>query len=79
MNLLHITGAVFQIGPDYPNKAFAASFFIVSEVKSWGVMGYVQALGVDKDTTGGQAYLRISNEDVEKYMSYIGPAQWVVG
>lgn len=39
------------------NKMFAGCFLLVTEVKSWGVQGYVQVLGSDGEP-GGQAYYR---------------------
>jgi hypothetical protein len=69
-------GSVVQIDPtSYKNKAFASCMLTVTELKSWGVMGYVQALGADRTTIGGQAYIFLKWEDME----YVGEAVWVVG
>jgi hypothetical protein len=66
-------GAVVQISPDYPNKAFAGCMLVVTEVfPSWGIKGYVQALGENRDTFGGQAYLRLKESD---YV-YVGKTNW---
>jgi hypothetical protein len=67
-------GAVVQLSPEVGNPAFACSFMIVSERKSFGAQGYVQVLGT-RDGPGGQAYYRAKWEE----MIYIGQAEWVVG
>lgn len=67
-------GDVFQIKPDFENKAFAACFVTVSEIKSFGIQGYVQALGKTRDEMGGQAYIRLKWEDI----AYVGEAVWAV-
>lgn len=45
------------------NPMFSACCMVVSEVRSWGVMGYVQALGKDGNA-GGQAYYRATWDEV---------------
>lgn len=66
-------GDVVQITPEWEvNKAFAACLVVVSEVKSWGIQGYVQALGT-REEMGGQAYIRVKWEDLE----LVGAAYWV--
>lgn len=68
--------SVVQINPtSCENKAFASCMLTVTEIKSWGVMGYVQSLGSDRTTTGGQAYILLKWENME----YVGEAVWVVG
>ena len=53
-------GDIVQLSPDTTNnKMFGAALMIVTEVKSWGVQGYVQALG-ENGEMGGQAYYRAS-------------------
>jgi hypothetical protein len=44
---------------------------VVTEVKNWGIQGYVQSAGVE-----GQQYIRLANDDFE---STGGKAVWVVG
>lgn len=39
------------------NKMFAGCFMVVTEIKKWGVQGYVQSLGSNGEP-GGQAYYR---------------------
>lgn len=71
-------GMVLQIDPDHGkegigNRAFAACLLTVTEVKNWGVMGYVQALGT-RLQTGGQAYYRIE----WGHLAYVGRSFWWV-
>lgn len=69
-------GCIVQLSPiDTENKAFAGCFLVVTEVYSWGVQGYVQALGENKDTSGGQAYYRAKNGTFE----LVGVAEWIIG
>ena len=51
-------GSIVQVDPDYP--MFGGCMVVVTEVKSWGVQGYVQSAGVP-----GQQYIRIRNDDYE--------------
>jgi hypothetical protein len=39
------------------NRMFAGCLMIVTDVRSWGVQGYVQSLG-ENGELGGQAYYR---------------------
>jgi hypothetical protein len=49
---------IVQLDPEKTkNKAFAGCLMVVSEVKGWGVQGYVQSLGT-REESGGQAYYR---------------------
>lgn len=58
-------GDVLQIAPDCPtNPGFGACFLTVTEVRSWGVIGYVQALGT-REGPGGQAFIRLKWDEVE--------------
>jgi hypothetical protein len=51
-------GDVVQLNPETcRNPMFAACFLTVTELKTWGVQGYVQGLGQD-GKPGGQAYYR---------------------
>ena len=69
-------GDVVQIDPEH-DSVFGSSFMVVTEVKSWGVQGYVHAFpGFNADGTkheGGRAYLRVAFE----HMEYIVQAEWV--
>ena len=44
---------------------------VVTELKSWGIQGYVQSAGVS-----GQQYIRLANDDFE---STGGKVVWFVG
>ena len=67
-------GDVVQLDPDTTrNRMFAGCLMIVSEMKPWGVQGYVQALGQNGEP-GGQAYYRAHWDEIE----YVGPAVWIV-
>jgi hypothetical protein len=65
-------GHLVQLNPEtVGNKAFAGCILVVTELKSWGVMGYVQALGT-REGGGGQAYYRAKWEEFE----LVGKAFW---
>lgn len=50
---------IVQLDPEETeNKMFAGCLMIVTEVKAWGVQGYVQALGEKGEAPKGQAYYR---------------------
>ena len=68
-------GSIVQLNPGtVKNIAFTGTFMVVTEVKDWGVMGYVQSLGT-RDKTGGQAYYRAEWDEFE----LCGKAEWAVG
>lgn len=51
-------GDIVQLDPyQTGNPMFAGCLMIVTEVKSWGVLGYVQSLGKNMQP-GGQAHYR---------------------
>ncbi|RJO62622.1 MAG: hypothetical protein C4542_02965 [Dehalococcoidia bacterium] len=65
-------GDVVQISPDcQTNPMFGACMLTVTELKSFGVMGFVQALG-ENGERGGQAYIRLRRDEYE----YVGKAAW---
>ncbi len=66
-------GMVVQLSPTIANQMFAYCMMTISEVKTFGAQGYVQALGAD-GKPGGQAYIRVKWEDME----YVGRAVWEV-
>ncbi len=67
-------GDIVQLNPEtVGNKMFAACLMIVTEIKSWGAQGYVQALG-ENGNPGGQAYYRAHHDEMVK----VGHAEWVV-
>jgi hypothetical protein len=51
-------GDIVQLSPTTTNTAFACCLLVVTEVRQWGVQGYVQALGDTREAPGGQAYYR---------------------
>lgn len=61
-------GDIVQINPE--KDVFGGCMVVVTEVKSWGIQGYVQSAGVD-----GQQYIRVKTEDFE---STGGSAIWMV-
>ena len=61
-------GDVVQINPTY-DPMFGGAFLVITELKTWGVMGYVHPLVEG----GGQAYYRVVFEHIE----YVGRAVWV--
>lgn len=65
-------GDVVQLGPDCRNPMFAGCFMTVTEPKTWGAQGFVQALG-ENGEPGGQAHYRAEWAEFE----FIGVAVWV--
>lgn len=58
-------GSIVQIDPENStNTMFGGCLLVVTEVKSWGVQGYVQCFGED-GVIGRQAYFRPRWEDIE--------------
>lgn len=67
-------GMVVQLNPrTVKNPMFAGCLMVVTEERSWGAIGYVQALGQD-GKKGGQAYYRATWEEMEP----CGYAKWTV-
>ena len=62
-------GAIVQVNPD--KEKFGACMVVVTELKNWGIQGYVQSAGVL-----GQQYIRLKFDDFE---ATGGEAVWVVG
>ena len=68
-------GQLVQLDPETTkNRMFAGCIMTVTEPKSWGAQGYVQALGTD-GKPGGQAYYRASWAEMEP----VGQAVWTIG
>lgn len=65
-------GDVVQIDPEM-DDTFGACFLVVTEVKPWGVQGYVTVPGHGKK--GGAAYLRPTFDKLVR----IGCAEWARG
>lgn len=65
-------GMVVQLSPDNcRNPMFKGCMLVISELKSFGVQGYVQSLG-EKMEMGGQAYYRANWDEFE----YVGKTVW---
>lgn len=60
-------GDIVQVKPEV--ETFGACMVVVTQVKDWGIQGYVQSAGVP-----GQAYIRLKFDRVEKTG---GKAVWV--
>lgn len=60
-------GDIVQVNPD--KEMFGACMVVVTEVKSWGIQGYVKSAGVS-----GQQYIRLKWEDIEPTK---GKAVWI--
>lgn len=63
---------VVQLGPDVRNPMFAGCMMVVTEPKSWGAQGYVQALG-ENGQPGGRAFYRAEWHEMEP----VGRAAWI--
>ncbi len=61
-------GDVVQIDPAHHEHGFGGCLLLVTEPKSWGVMGFVHIPG----EAGGEAYYRVGFQHIE----LIGPAVW---
>ena len=61
-------GDVVQIDPEHDDR-FGGCFLIVTEVRSWGAIGYVRVPGED----AGDAFYRVPWEHCHQ----IGRAEWV--
>lgn len=59
---------IVQVNPE--RETFGGCMVVVTEVKSWGIQGYVQSAGVP-----GQQYIRLRTGDFEPTG---GMAVWVV-
>lgn len=62
-------GDIVQVNPE--KETFGGCMVVVTEVKSWGVQGYVQNAGV-----AGQAYIRLKTGDFEPTG---GKTVWIAG
>lgn len=71
-------GAIVQLSPEKAkNRMFAGCFMVVTQLKSFGVQGYVQGLG-SAGEPGGRAYYRANFEEFEPVMAegVIATAEW---
>jgi len=60
-------GEIVQVSPTV--ETFGGCMVVVTEVKDWGIQGYVQSAGVP-----GQQYIRLKTSDFE---ATGGKAVWV--
>ncbi len=60
-------GDIVQVNPE--KEMFGGCMVVVTEIKAWGVQGYVQSAGVP-----GQQYIRLKAQDFEPTG---GKAVWV--
>jgi len=61
-----VENEIVQLMPDTcRNPMFGGCLMVVTEPKSWGAQGYVQALGSD-GKIGGQAYYRATWVEMER-------------
>jgi len=49
---------IVQVDPNF--ETFGACMVVVTEIKDWGIQGYVQSAGV-----AGQQYIRLKTEQFE--------------
>lgn len=69
-------GSIVQLNPETTkNPMFRGCLMVVTELKSWGVQGYVQSLGVNEEM-GGQAYYRAETGTFEVCKE--GAAVWMI-
>jgi len=68
-------GDIVQINPDYKSKCFAGCLLTVTEVKGFGVQGYITGVGPNFNDAGGQYYLRPTWDDM---LPTGGKTQWLV-
>ena len=69
-------GDIVQLNPEtVRNMAFAGCFMTVTEPKPWGAQGYVQAVGNNRDQTGGQAFYRATLVEMSPPL---GTTYWMI-
>lgn len=66
-------GDLVQLSPDVGNQMLAGCIMVVTEPKSFGTTGYIQAPG-ENGQPGGQIYFRAAWAEME----HVGLAYWVV-
>jgi hypothetical protein len=57
-------GEIVQLNPEFAAPMFAGCFMVIEEVRPWGAIGYVQALG-ENNEPGGQAPYRAAWKEME--------------
>lgn len=67
-------GQLVQLNPRLVgNKSLTKCIMVITECKEWGAQGYIQTVGTNRDTPGGQVYYRAAWEEME----VVGRAEWV--
>lgn len=67
-------GWLVQLNPEtVGNPMFAGCIMVITELKEFGVQGYVQALG-ENGKHGGQAYYRAKWDEIE----LVGNVEWMI-
>lgn len=69
-----VVGTVLQLSPESESvqPCFRGCFLVVTEVKSWGVQGYIPGVGASFEESGGLFFLRPQWADLE----FVGEAVW---
>ena len=57
-------GSVVQLLKTCKNKAFIGCLMVVEHIKPWGVVGYIQGVGADRDTPGDQYPYRAEYNEI---------------
>lgn len=66
-------GTLVQLNPETcRNPMLAACFMVITEAKSFGAQGYIQATG-ENGSMGGRAYYRAEFDEME----VVGKAEWI--
>lgn len=76
MNLTEMweEGDLVQLDPEkVGNKMLAGCIMVVTELRSWGVIGYIQAFG-QNGKPGGQAHYRAKFDEC----TWVGKAVWTI-
>lgn len=64
-------GDVVQIDPETPDCFFRGCFMLVTEVRSWGAIGFI-AIPASRSELPAQAWFRCETARLKR----IGPAPW---
>lgn len=56
-------GDVFQINERHGRAGWVGAFLMATEIKSWGVMGYVHMIETHEEF--GRAYIRLKFEELD--------------
>jgi hypothetical protein len=65
-------GDVFQINESYDRKGWIGAFVMATEVKSWGIQGFVHV--IESHDQAQRAYTRLEWSDIE----FVGAAPLVL-